>query len=152
MKFGKMSEHRIGIGYEVSLEGAEESVEQVTGLLTDVSKGIGLVSSFDYTLMAWQRTAERADIMGFMRATLSTINLLRQLIRATELATIAQTAYNAALAIGKALEGPTGWIALGVAAGVGLGGAAISTRRPRPPLRPRTEENRRDEYRSVVPG
>lgn len=96
----------------------------VEGLLTDVSKGIGLVSAFDYTVIAWTRSAENADIVGFMRATLSTINLIRQLTRATELATIAQYAYNTALAIGQALT-PWGIVALGLGAAY-FGGQAIS--------------------------
>lgn len=178
--------HETVIAYQVALEGAEEATAKVEelitqtkqgigqvsqlsneaagdieGLLTDVSKGIGLVSSLDYTLMAWQRTAESADIMGFMRATLSTINLIRQLISVTELATIAQQAYNAALAIGSALS-PFG-LAMLMTVGTATAITAYSALQPQvTPAEPRIltveefarlkEIEEKERYESIFPG
>lgn len=124
-----MSEHATSVRYKVSVEGADESIREFQGVLTDVSRGIRLVSQLDYLTMSWQRAMEKADLGSFLSLALSTISTMQTLIRLIKSAELAQIAYNAALAIGRLLEGPSGWAIL-AAAGVTIGAGAtyVATR------------------------
>lgn len=132
-----------------------ESVDDFQGFMSDVQQGIGLVSRLDYTVLAFERAAEKLDLRSFLSVTLSTISTVQMLIRVVKQLEAAQAAYNAVLAITRLLEGPRGWAVLaGAGAGVGLG-AVYALTRPSPTETPMlTEEQlrRREAYRSVVPG
>lgn len=168
------------VKYKVSVEGAEESMAELQGVLSNVSRGIGLVAQLDYVMVSWERLAERADMMGFLRVTLSTISIMRTLIILTKQAEAAQWAYNAALAVGKTLS-PWGWTALAAATATAGGyyyyatlpkggkeesererllAEALEELRKRETATSATEKidweelerRRREEYRGVVPG
>ena len=70
--------------------------------------------------MSWQRAVTKFDPISFLRTILSTVNIIRQLINVTQIATAAQWAYNAALAVGAALT-PLGALALGIGTVMGGG-------------------------------
>jgi len=112
----KVSEINPRVKYSVSVEGAEESTKELEGLLSNVGKGISLVSSLDYAWMSWTRLAKDFDIMSFLRATLSTINAIQTMTRLLKQAQVAQQALNAAQAASQL--GAAGGGA-GLAAGAG---------------------------------
>lgn len=151
-----MSIQSVSIRYHVKIEGAEESIKELNDILKGATKGLRLFTSLDYTFLAWEKAVKKFDIMSFMRLTISTIYLIRRLTAITQIATAAQWAYNAALAVGQALT-PWGLVALGAAGAVGggiyLGSVTGGEKKQELSERERlVEEARREAYRSVVPG
>lgn len=148
-----MSEHITSVKYKVSIEGADDSIREFQGILTNVSRGISLFSRLDHLTLSWQKAAERLDMRSFLSVALSTVSTLQMIIRLTRSAEAAQLAYNAALAIGRLLEGPRGWLMLGAAATFGAA-AIYGLTRPGPAPQAETlsdfERWRREAYRSVV--
>lgn len=166
MGFGAGGE-LVPVRYRITVEGGEESMAELQTFLGGVQKGIGLLARFDYLAMSWERAAHKMDLRSFLSVTLSTISMIQMLIKLTRSATIAQQAYNVALAIGKALSGPWGWLALGL--GTAGGTYMISQMLAQSPsesfptaeeirgklveeTRKEIEAARREQYRSIVPG
>ena len=75
-----MSMRETEIRYKVSIEGAEESLDELQGLLSQTARGIRVVTSLDYTWMSLQRTIKDFDIMNLTRSVLAVINFMHTLI------------------------------------------------------------------------
>lgn len=146
-----MSSHTTSVRYRVSMEGAEEASADVSNLLSSTSRAIGVVTSLDYTFMSFKRTAEDFNIINFTRTVLSTISLIQSLIGITKAAELAQTAYNIALAIGRALAGDIVGVAVGLGVGAGAGISIVEMSRQANARVREGEDRLREEYRSTVP-
>lgn len=97
-----MSEH---IGFDVGIEGAEETINSLNTIQSNLMKVTSLIGTADYAFTGWSRVAEEFNIENFLRAIVATITLMQTLIALTQAATIAQHQLNAAQAMGGLVGG-----------------------------------------------
>lgn len=84
------------LGFDVGIEGAEETIRTLNTVTSDVTRVTSLVGSADYALTNWQTTAKEFDIGSFIRSLIATITLMQSLVMVTKMATVSQEALNAA--------------------------------------------------------